>query len=185
MDTVTILGSSDQSGTYVLRIVVKKNMKLNFGRFKGGNKIEVPKGTYVYTGSAMGRGSSSLFHRILRHFSRSGNKPPHEKLKEIDDEFNYQGIGSDKLTKPLKKTLYWNIDFLLDQIDVQIEHLIIIRTTTPIERKVAQFLENDSQTSILVKGIGANDSPGNTHLLRANESINWWKKLPKGLEKIL
>ncbi len=52
-------------GAYVLIIDIHENISL---RFKSLGNLSFDKGTWVYVGSAMGMGSTSLENRIHRHF---------------------------------------------------------------------------------------------------------------------
>ena len=47
------MGDDSQAGTYLLRIHLKENTTLKFGRFKKGKLISLPAGDYVYIGSAL------------------------------------------------------------------------------------------------------------------------------------
>lgn len=53
-----------QSGTYILIISVSSQVTINVG---GLGVRTLPKGYYSYTGSALGKGSTSLSNRISRH----------------------------------------------------------------------------------------------------------------------
>lgn len=54
-------------GAYTLIISMSKPSTVDMGRL---GRRELQEGTYLYTGSGMGRGSSSLFGRIGRHIKR-------------------------------------------------------------------------------------------------------------------
>ena len=78
ISNIHIIGGKSQAGTYVLRIHLKENTTLQFGRFKKGKLISLPAGDYAYVGSALSeKGATSLARRLIRHATRSGNKPPH------------------------------------------------------------------------------------------------------------
>ncbi|TXT57366.1 MAG: hypothetical protein BAJATHORv1_10067 [Candidatus Thorarchaeota archaeon] len=53
-------------GVYAIIADIDKTWKLNVGKL---GFISLSPGTYVYAGSAMGTGSTSLENRIKRHFS--------------------------------------------------------------------------------------------------------------------
>lgn len=59
------------NGIYTLTIILSRELSLNVGKL-GAKKF--PKGYYTYTGSAIGKGDSSLKNRISRHLRK-------EKLK--------------------------------------------------------------------------------------------------------
>lgn len=64
-------------GAYLLRIALPADLALAFGRFRRGSPISLPSGEYIYVGSAMGRHGWPLAARLLRHATRSGDRPPH------------------------------------------------------------------------------------------------------------
>ena len=51
--SIRIIGDDSQAGTYVLRICLKEDTTLQFGRFKKGKLISMPAGDYTYVGSAL------------------------------------------------------------------------------------------------------------------------------------
>lgn len=55
------------SGIYTLIIFLSEEVCLNIGNL---GKRMFPKGYYTYTGSAMGKGASSLKYRIARHLRK-------------------------------------------------------------------------------------------------------------------
>ncbi|MFX1252447.1 MAG: DUF123 domain-containing protein [Promethearchaeota archaeon] len=180
---ITILGTSSQAGSYILRIKVSEDLHLVFGHFKKGKVIYLPEGEYVYIGSALARkGAMSLALRLVRHATRSGTKPPHKVRSEIIRVLKCANLGKDCLLPRTPKKLYWNIDFLLDEITAEITHIIAIRSPQKLESKLGTILEHDSHTRIIEKGLGANDIPGNTHILHMESDENWWKALTKKLD---
>ena len=61
-DGMTFIGHNLPCGIYVLRIRVTTDLDLAFGRFKKGKVIHIPKGYYLYIGSAMGKNGCSVNH---------------------------------------------------------------------------------------------------------------------------
>ncbi|MBD3406456.1 MAG: DUF123 domain-containing protein [Candidatus Lokiarchaeota archaeon] len=55
-------------GVYAIIIKIEKKLELTIGRL---GKVCFTPGIYVYSGSAMGQGSTSLENRLKRHFSES------------------------------------------------------------------------------------------------------------------
>ena len=55
------------SGIYTLLLLVPKEVTLTIGKL---GKQRFPMGYYTYTGSALGKGASSLKHRIARHLRK-------------------------------------------------------------------------------------------------------------------
>ena len=179
---ITIIGADSQAGSYLLRIQVTTPLKLSFGRFRKGKRIVVPAGTYVYIGSALGqKGATSLGRRLVRHATRSTPKPPHDIRSHLLDHFQILGLGQGDLRPQRDKTLYWNVDHLLDRVNVHLTHVIAMRSPERIEAQLGQFLMQDSTTHIVEAGLGANDIPGNTHLLGVNADEAWWLQLPDRL----
>lgn len=58
-------------GVYILIVEVKHAVRL---RIKSGDEIVVGPGEWVYIGSAMGSGSTSLENRLRRHFRKEKTK---------------------------------------------------------------------------------------------------------------
>ncbi len=179
---IFILGEDSQAGTYILRIQLQENKSLQFGRFKRGKRISLPAGVYTYVGSALSeKGSTSLARRLVRHATRSGEKPPHAIRAEMLKQFLEGSLGPpDPLPKNGKK-LFWNIDFLLDLEAAEITHVILIRSPERLESTIAQLLEQTAGTKIIEKGLGANDAPGNTHILHVTAAETWWTSLAENI----
>ena len=179
---IFILGENSQAGTYILRIQLQENKSLQFGRFKNGKRISLPAGVYTYVGSALSeKGPTSLARRLVRHATRSGEKPPHTIRTEMLNQFLECSLGPpDPLPKNGKK-LFWNIDFLLDLEAAEITHVILIRSPERLESTIAQLLEHTAGTKIIEKGLGANDAPGNTHILHVIADETWWTSLAKNI----
>ena len=176
--SICIVGDNSQAGTYILRIRLKKNTILQFGRFKKGKLIALPAGDYTYVGSALAeKGSTSLARRLIRHTTRSGDKPPHAIRKKMMRQFAESGLGSGNLLPKHGKTLYWNVDFLLDIQSAEIVNIFAIRSSERLENRIAKQLEHDPHTEVIEPGLGANDAPGSTHLLRARADNAWWTSL--------
>ena len=63
-----VLRRSTLRGTYTLLMVCKRPFKLRIGKL---GLAQIKKGTYLYTGSALGTGAVSLDLRIARHRRRN------------------------------------------------------------------------------------------------------------------
>ncbi len=179
--TVFLVGDF-QGGSYVLRIRLKENAALSFGGFKRGKIISLLAGEYLYAGSAMSKkGAASLANRLTRHATRSGRKRPHNIRDEMLRRFNAIGLGNGNLTRKRLKNLHWNVDHLLDLPAAELTGACIIRTRERLEARLGRFLERDPHTIVIEKGLGANDVPGNTHILRLSGGDAWWTSLPQRL----
>ena len=181
---ILIIGDDSQAGTYVLRIRLKADTTLQFGRFKKGKLISLLAGDYTYVGSALSeKGATSLARRLIRHATRSDDKPPHAIREEMVKQCRDYGLGPPDLLPKNSKKLFWNIDFLLDLQLTEIVNVIAIRSPERLEHTIAKLLERNPDTQIIEKGLGANDTPHNTHLLRVNAGETWWTSLADNMQK--
>ena len=176
--SIRIIGGYSQAGTYILRIRLKENTTLQFGRFKKGKLISMPTGDYTYVGSSLSeKGATSLARRLVRHATRSGGKPPHAIREKMMNQFAECGLGSGNLLPGHGKTSHWNVDFLLDLQSAELINIFAIRSPERLENKIAKRLEQNPYTSIIERGLGANDAPGATHLLHVQADETWWTSL--------
>ena len=183
---IALVGDKSQAGTYVLRIHLREDTSLQFGRFKKGKLISLPAGDYAYVGSALSeKGATSLARRIVRHATRSGDRQPHRIREKMLEQFAECGLGDGNLLPKQGKTLFWNIDFLLDLEAAEIEGFSAIRSAERLEDRLAKKLEQDSHTRVIERGLGANDVPGNTHLLHVCADESWWRSLPTVLANMI
>ena len=183
--SIVLIGDDSQAGTYILRIRLKADTALQFGRFKKGKLISLPAGEYAYVGSALAeKGATSLARRLVRHATRSGDKRPHSIREKMMRRFAECGLGNGDLLPKHGKTLHWNIDFLLDLQSAEIVSLVAIRLPERLESRLAKWLERDSHTWIIERGLGTNDVPGNTHLLHVRAEGAWWASLTVQLANI-
>ena len=182
--SILIIGDDSQAGTYILRIRLNEDTTLQFGKFKKGKLISLPAGDYTYVGSALSqKGATSLARRLVRHATRSGDKPPHAIRVEMVDQFRDCGLGPPDPLPQNGKKLFWNIDFLLDLQLTEIVNVIAIRSPKRLEHTIAELLEHEANTQIIEKGLGANDTPHNTHVLRANADETWWTSLADNIQE--
>jgi Uri superfamily endonuclease len=100
-------------------------------------------------------------------------------------EFTRISLGSGDLRPRNGKRLRWNVDHLLDQHTVELIGVYVIRSALRLEGDVAKLLELDPATVVFERGLGANDIPGNTHLLRVEASEEWWRHLPGRLRQLI
>ena len=177
--SILIIGDESQAGTYILRIRLKKDITLQFGRFKKGKLISLPAGEYAYIGSALSeKGATTLARRLVRHATRSGDRRPHRIRKTMLHQFAECSLGDGNLLPRQGKTLHWNVDFLLDLPSAELVGISAIRSRKRLEGSLAKELEEDPHTAVIERGLGANDVPGNTHLLHVNATEAWWASLP-------
>ena len=182
--SIVIIGDDSQAGTYILRIRLKEDTTLQFGRFKKGKLISLPAGDYTYVGSALSeKGATSLARRLVRHATRNGDKPPHAIREKMVSQFQNCGLGPPNPLPKNGKKLFWNIDFLLDLESAEIVNIIAIRSPERLEYTIAELMERDVHTQIIEKGLGANDAPRNTHILHLNTDEVWWSSLADNMQE--
>ena len=120
------------------------------------------------------RGASALASRLLRHATRTDGKPPHSIRETLGAAFAVEGLGLPSLEPPAQKRLYWHIDYLLDEMEIAIEAVSVVRTAARIESDLARGLAAAPGVVPLAAGLGASDAPGETHLLRLpDEGLDW------------
>ena len=177
---IAFLGSTYTQGIYLLHIHVAAPLTITFGRFQGGRPIAIRPGDYLYIGSALGqRGATSLAGRLLRHATRSDSRPPHAIRTPLTAQLQEMGlITHHKAVTPPSKRCFWHIDYLLDQLAVEITQIIALRTPQRLEAQLARRLAHDPAVAPLVPGLGASDDPHATHLLRVDAAASWWQHLP-------
>ena len=90
------------------------------------------------------------------------------------NQFPECGLGNGNLLPRQGKTLHWNVDFLLDLQSAELINILAIRSAERLENKIAKRLEQNPYTSIIELGLGANDVPRATHLLRIRTNDMWW-----------
>ncbi len=182
VSSLVVLGGKSLGGSYILRIRLAEPNALQFGGFKRGKTIELPAGAYVYVGSATSKnGAASLANRLVRHATRSRRKRPHRIRVEMLRRFKAIGLGNGDLKPARIKNLHWNVDHLLDLPVAALTGACILRTPECLEARLGQFLECDPHTIVVERGLGANDVPGNTHLLGLATGDAWWAMLPERL----
>ena len=95
------------------------------------------------------------------------------------------GLGPRDLLPKRGKALHWNVDFLLDLQSVEIVNIFAIRSSERLESRIAKLLESDPHTEVIEPGLGANDTPGNTHLLRVQADSTWWTSFADNVMAVL
>lgn len=173
--------SAIPTGTYALRIRIMEDLPLVFGRFKGGKTIVIPAGDCVYVGSAMGRrGAVTLSRRLIRHATRTDPLPPHSIRSHLLGVFADQGDALPR--RP--KTLFWNVDYLLNSLAAELAQIVVIRSDRRLETAVAARLSDSPFTAVIEAGLGAGDAPGATHLLRWDGPAAAWQDILTGLIRL-
>lgn len=167
---VMLVGEPRPCGSYLLVMDVAAPLAVRFGRFRGGEPVDLAAGRYVYVGSALGkRGSATLARRLVRHATRATG-PPQGVRPALMQAF--------EVAAPAGKTLRWHVDYLLEETAVSLEQVVGWFTAVGVERAVARSLMADPHTHMPAPGLGASDDPGATHLLCVDAPASWWRALP-------
>jgi Uri superfamily endonuclease len=174
---IIVLGDNSQGGSYLLRIRIVQPVQVIFGRYSQGKPVAISEGACLYVGSAL----NGLGPRLIRHATRSGHKAPHSIRQHMLVYFPTINLGTGNRVTGSHKKLHWHVDHLLDQEQVELTQIVAIRSSLSLETSLARFLEQETHTSIIGKGLGATDAPGDTHLLKVQASETWWSRLPARL----
>ena len=159
--SIVIIGNESRAGTYILRIRLKKDTTLRFGRFKKGKLISLPAGEYAYVGSALAeKGATTLARRLVRHATRSGDQHPHRIRETMLHRFAECGLGNGNLLPQRGKTLHWNVDFLLELEAAELVGVFAIRSRKRLEGRLAKQLEEDPHTGVIERGLGGERCAG-------------------------
>ena len=76
-------------GVYTLLLLLSKEVMLDIGKL---GKKKFPRGYYTYMGSALGKGSTSLKHRITRHLKKEKRKFWHIDYLLADENVSIKAI---------------------------------------------------------------------------------------------
>lgn len=177
---VTIFGNNSREGSYLLITELSRPVTLSFGRFRNGTRFDLPPGTYLYAGSALGAtrkraNSSPLASRLLRHASGSPNRPRHAIHSELVTFFADRGCLP--RGKAAEKKLHWHIDYLLDRPEATLSHIVMVMSPLRIEAQLAQLAGSLPGSSIIADRLGAQDSASGTHLFRIACTTELFRRL--------
>ncbi len=165
----TTFGNNSREGSYLLLIDLRAPVRLSFGRFMGGREMPLGRGSYLYVGSALGsrKGAWPLASRLLRHASRSAEKPPHELREGLLGYFRSAGFDS----KPgsAGKRLHWHIDHLLDLPEAELAHVVMVAGPERLEHRLAELAASMPGVSPVAEGLGAQDATTGTHLFKVDD----------------
>jgi len=99
--------------------------------------------------------------------------------------FREMSLGSEQLVPSKTKKLHWHVDHLLDLFDAELVGVVAIRSPIRMEAELGHWLVTDLGTEIIAAGLGANDVPGGTHVLRVVGGETWWDELPGRIKVLL
>ena len=178
MNTISVFGTSEQTGAYLLQISLPTTLSIVFGRYNSGHPVVLSAGTYLYVGSALGKGHHPLGQRVVRHTTRSKKQACHSIRPLLLNHLEAAGMGVPKKLLPKQdKHLHWHIDYLLDHLSTRIISISLYRTSQRLEPILAQALQSQPGITPAAPGLGASDHPGATHLLHIQgnplETAHW------------
>ena len=162
-------------GAYILHIRSRRSAQIQVGRYNGGRPVNFAEGHYLYVGSAMGAGDGLyLPRRLVRHATRSAGLPPHACRDCLLAHFAKAGLSADRLTPSSSKRLFWNIDYLLNHAEAELQDILYFRSENRLEFAIAQRLESRGNTHAPAPGLGAHDHRGHTHFLAISGGSRAW-----------
>jgi len=90
------------SGTYTLLLLVSEEITLTIGKL---GKQNFPMGYYAYTGSALGKGATSLKHRIARHLRKEKRMFWHIDYLLANENVSVEAILAAETNKKMECTI--------------------------------------------------------------------------------
>lgn len=174
-ERLILLGDGQvEAGTYVLRLRVPVDVWVRYGRAQP-HPIHTPPGEVVYIGSALGKRGMPLARRLLRHACRASGHPPHPIADALMAQWG--------LPLPRKKSLRWHVDYLLQNKDVALTHVVAVRSHARLEPALAAWIASQPGFVPIAAGLGASDAPTAAHLLYNSAPLDaWWRALPLVIE---
>jgi len=86
---INISSKFSTTGIYTLLLFLPKQVTLTIGKL---GKQRFPMGYYTYTGSALGKGASSLKHRIARHLRKDKRRFWHIDYLLADENVSVEAV---------------------------------------------------------------------------------------------
>jgi Uri superfamily endonuclease len=86
---VNLVSELSTTGIYTLILFLSKETTVTIGRL---GKQRFPRGYYTYTGSAYGKGSSNLKHRIARHLRKEKRRFWHIDYLLADENVSVEAV---------------------------------------------------------------------------------------------
>jgi Uri superfamily endonuclease len=96
---VNLASELPTGGVYVLLLLVSEEVTLTVGKL---GKQSFPRGYYTYTGSALGRGATSLKHRIARHLKRTKPRFWHIDYLLADENVSVEAVIAAETNKKME-----------------------------------------------------------------------------------
>lgn len=114
-----------------------------------------------------------------------GKRLPHPLRQLMLSEFPRRGLCEPGLLPPSVKLPRWNVDHLLDLPNADLVGVYLLRSDVRLEAELGRLIAGDPAAVVFETGLGANDIPGNAHLVRIEAGEQWWQQLPKRLARFL
>lgn len=166
------IGNYQFGGTYVLEIWIKDDVSVQFGRFKNGQKFHLSSGRYLYIGSAMtSHNRHALLQRLTRHATRTEQHPPLKIRKKLIIWAHQHNINEKNIILKQNKKLHWHIDYVLNNLNVEINNIILIPSEKSYESMIAKSLLLSDSITVPIMGLGATDKKKETHFLHISDTI--------------
>ena len=88
-EDIRLIQELSTTGIYTLLLFLSKQVTLTIGKL---GKQRFPMGYYTYTGSALGKGASSLKHRIARHLRKEKRRFWHIDYLLADENVSVEAV---------------------------------------------------------------------------------------------
>jgi Uri superfamily endonuclease len=103
---VNLVSEFSASGIYTLLLFVSEEVTLSVGKL---GKQNFPRGYYTYTGSALGKGATSLKHRIARHLRKQKPRFWHIDYLLADENVSVKAVLAAETNKKMECTINQHI----------------------------------------------------------------------------
>jgi Uri superfamily endonuclease len=88
-EDIRLIQELSTTGVYTLLLFLPKEVTLHIGKL---GKPRFPRGYYTYTSSALGKGASSLKHRIARHLRKEKRRFWHIDYLLADENVSIEAV---------------------------------------------------------------------------------------------
>jgi len=96
---VNLVSEFSTNGIYTLLLFVSEEVSLTVGKL---GKQNFPRGYYSYTGSALGKGATSLKHRIARHLRKQKPRFWHIDYLLADENVSVEAVLAAETNKKME-----------------------------------------------------------------------------------
>ena len=99
---VNLVSEFSTNGIYTLLLLVSEEVSLTIGKL---GKQRFPRGYYTYTGSALGKGATSLKHRIAQHLKKEKPRFWHIDYLLADENVSVEAVLAAETNKKMECTI--------------------------------------------------------------------------------